>query len=82
MLANLASQQKAPLAAIDFRIDADLASESIDQILAQAARQAQQTGNAVCLIAPTPLAIDRLNHWVAGLRASGIRLAPLSAMLH
>ena len=81
VLMDLAKEQKLPIAAVDFRLNADLAVASIDQTLLQAQRQALQSGSAVCLVAATPLAIDRLNRWLVTLPGIGIKLAPLSAVL-
>lgn len=81
VLTDMAKQQKLPVAALDFRLNADLAPAAIDQTLIQAQRQALQSGQAVCLVAATPMAIDRLNRWLITLPAAGIKLAPLSAVL-
>lgn len=82
VLSELAQQRQLPVAAIDLRIGAELAAAEIDRSLAQAERQARQAGKAVFLVVATPLAIDRLNHWLSRLPAAGIRVAPLSAVLH
>ncbi|MGB4102076.1 MAG: divergent polysaccharide deacetylase family protein [Alphaproteobacteria bacterium] len=81
VLIEMAKQKKLPVAAIDFRLNADLSAAAIDQTLVQVQRQALQSGYAVCLVAATPLAIDRLNRWLVTLPQIGIRLAPLSAVL-
>lgn len=81
VLADLAKQQKVPVVATDFRLSAELAPDAIDQTLLQAQRQAVQSGQAVILVAATPLAIDRLNRWLVTLPQAGIVLTPLSALL-
>lgn len=81
VMSNLAAQRKVPFALADFRLGADLSPAALDQVLLQAQRQALQAGQAVCVVMATPLAIDRLNRWLATLPQAGIRLAPLSAML-
>ncbi len=80
-LAEQAARLRLPVAAADFRINSDMALTAIDQVFAQAAFTAKKTGQAICLVIATPLAIDRLNHWLLELPNSGIVVAPFSAAL-
>ncbi len=82
VITELAAKMKLPMASIDFRINPDLSSNAIDLTLAQVERTAKQAGHAVCLVVATPLAIDRLNNWLAGLPDVGMRLTPLSVLLN
>lgn len=70
-----------PVAAADFRVTSDLSEVAIDQVLAQAEFSAKKTGQAIILVNATPLAVDRLNHWLLGLPNSGIVIAPFTAVL-
>lgn len=70
-----------PVAAADFRVTNDLSELAIDQVLAQAEFSAKKTGQAIVLVNATPLAVDRLNHWLLGLPNSGIVIAPFTAVL-
>ncbi len=70
-----------PVAAADFRVTSDLSEVAIDQVLAQAEFSAKKTGQAIILVNATPLAVDRLNHWLPGLPNSGIVIAPFTAVL-
>jgi uncharacterized protein len=70
-----------PIAAADFRVTSDLSEMAIDQVLAQAEFSAKKTGQAIILVNATPLAMDRLNHWLLTLPNSGIVIAPFTAVL-
>jgi uncharacterized protein len=76
-----ARAMKVPVAAVDLRIPAESSAAMIDAMLAQTTATARKTGQAVCLVMATPLALDRLHHWQDTLAKAGIRLAPLSALL-
>ncbi len=70
-----------PVAAADYRVTSDLSELAIDQVLAQAEFSAKKTGQSIILVHATPLAIDRLNHWLLRLPNSGIVIAPFTAVL-
>jgi len=68
--------EKAPL-----QLDVILQSQAIDKALAQLEQNARMKGQAIGLAGTTPLAIDRVKNWSAGLTARGFRLVPVSALL-
>lgn len=74
-LFDLASDQ-APL-----QLDSTLQSQAIDTALAQLEQNARTKGQAIGLAGTTPLTIDRIKNWSAGLTARGFRLVPVSALL-
>ena len=63
------------------QLDATLQSQAIDKALAQLEQSARMKGQAIGLAGTTPLTIDRIKNWSAGLTARGFRLVPVSALL-
>jgi len=63
-------------------LDKDLQPQAIDDALRQLEQKANMQGIAIGVAATTPLAIDRLKNWSAGLASRGFRLVPVSALLH
>ncbi len=64
------------------QLDTDLQSRAMDLQLQRLEEIARQKGQAIGLAGTTPLAIDRLKNWSAGLAARGFRLVPVSTLLH
>jgi len=63
-------------------VDQDLRSQSIDEALRHLEESARVRGRAIGVAGTTPLAINRIQNWIAGLAERGIRLVPVSALLH
>jgi hypothetical protein len=61
-------------------IDNEATAAAIDAQLAQLERAAQAQGSSVGLGTPSALTVERLNRWMPGLAAKGLRLAPLTAV--
>ena len=57
-------------------------ASAIDEALQRLEQKANKRGMAIGVAGTTPLAIDRLKNWSAGLASRGIRLVPVSALLH
>jgi len=62
-------------------VDQDLRSQSIDEALYRLEKAARLKGQAIGVAGTTPLAINRIQNWIAGLAERGIRLVPVSALL-
>ncbi|WP_146201846.1 divergent polysaccharide deacetylase family protein [Teichococcus aestuarii] len=70
-------------AAADLLLDELPTRGEVEHRLSQLESLAQRHGRAVGLAAePTPLLVDRIAAWAAGLEARGLVLAPASAVLH
>lgn len=54
---------------------------AVDQALAAAAGEARRAGRALTALPPTPVALERLAAWIAGLEATGMALVPAGAIL-
>lgn len=68
-----------PFAAVDLRLDEVIAPDAIDALLAEAEALARRAGEAVVLLPPYPVVVDRVAAWAEGLD-SGVVLAPVSAV--
>jgi polysaccharide deacetylase 2 family uncharacterized protein YibQ len=67
---------------IDLIVDEPDGAADIDAKLAQLSKLAREKGSALGLVmAPRPLAIQRIATWADGLMADGIALAPVSALV-
>jgi len=62
-------------------LDSDLRPPSINEALRQLEQKAKLNGVAIGVAGTTPLAIDQLKNWSAGLASRGFRLVPVSALL-
>jgi polysaccharide deacetylase 2 family uncharacterized protein YibQ len=62
-------------------LDAHLTPSAIDEALVRLEQKAHQEGTSIGVAQASPLAIDRLRNWNAGLAARGIRLVPVSALM-
>ena len=63
-------------------LDQDFQPQAIDEALQYLEQKANKRGMAIGVAATTPLLIDRLRNWSAGLASRGYRLVPVSALLH
>ena len=63
-------------------LDKEMKASAIDEALQRLEQKANKRGMAIGVAGTTPLAIDRLKNWSAGLASRGIRLVPVSALLH
>ncbi|SDE81312.1 divergent polysaccharide deacetylase family protein [Rhodospira trueperi] len=70
-----------PLRAVDVVIDQRGFAESIDARLAYLERVALARGSSIGIMTASPLAFVRLRAWATDLRARGVALAPLSAVI-
>jgi uncharacterized protein len=70
-----------PRASADRVIDDQLDGDSIDKQLAALEASALQNGQALGSGFAYPITLDEVNHWVAGLQARGLQLAPASALM-
>ena len=77
---DIANEIQLPKAFADRMVDTLLTARDIDRRLADIERIARTTGYAVALAQPYPLTIDRLRPWIAGLKARGFDLAPVTAV--
>jgi polysaccharide deacetylase 2 family uncharacterized protein YibQ len=75
-----AAPQGLPARGVDVLIDERPMRAEIDQRLADLERIARERGAALGLSGASPLAIDRLAAWTAGVEARGFVLAPASAL--
>jgi hypothetical protein len=75
-----APPQGLPARGVDVLIDERPLRAEIDQRLADLERIARERGAALGLSGASPLAIDRLGAWAAGVEARGFALAPASAL--
>jgi len=62
-------------------VDQDLRSHAIDEALRRLEETARTKGRAIGVAGTTPLAINRIQNWIAGLAERGIRMVPVSALL-
>lgn len=76
-----AAQPGLPVAAITTSLDGESFRETIESRLSLAARSAKDSGQAVLVVAPRPVAFDRLVGWLDRLGEQGIVLAPASAIV-
>jgi polysaccharide deacetylase 2 family uncharacterized protein YibQ len=65
---------------VDVLIDERPMRAEIDQRLAELERIARERGAALGLSGASPLAVERLAAWAAGVEARGFALAPASAL--
>ena len=70
----------AEIAAAIVSIDAATTPREIDAAFERLEAAARQTGAALAIVSPTPVALDRLKAWTGSLDAKGIVLAPASAL--
>lgn len=71
-----------PSRGIDVVLDDPQGSAEIDKALARLEKVARDRGSAMGLAGrPSPLTIDRIAVWVAGLDARGLALAPISVVV-
>lgn len=68
-------------AAVSAILDPGLFRDAIEARLTQAARTARTAGHGMVVASPSPVAFDRLVHWLDGLSEQGIVLAPASAVV-
>jgi polysaccharide deacetylase 2 family uncharacterized protein YibQ len=79
---GVAGFEGAPVSDVDIaiQIDADLTSAGIRAALTRLEGLARQRGSAAGLANATPLSLDVLANWAAGLEARGFVLVPLSSL--
>jgi polysaccharide deacetylase 2 family uncharacterized protein YibQ len=75
-----AAPQGLPARGVDVLIDERPMRAEIDQRLAELERIARERGAALGLSGASPLAVERLAAWAAGVEARGFALAPASAL--
>jgi uncharacterized protein len=76
---SLAEKLKLPFSKIDLAVDSDQSPAAIDKALSELVELARIHGQAVGLVRPYPVTIDRLKVWLKTVEERGILLAPLSA---
>ena len=81
VIKDFAKNMAIPVAVNTQRLDELFAPDAIDAALGQLEQIARVNGRAVGFALPTPVMIDRLEHWIKQLPSHGIALAPLSAMV-
>lgn len=81
VIKDFAKNLAIPVAVNTQRLDELFAPDAIDAALGQLEQTARVNGRAVGFALPTPVMIDRLEHWIKQLPSHGIALAPLSAMV-
>jgi polysaccharide deacetylase 2 family uncharacterized protein YibQ len=74
----LARAMEVPFAIATMQIDAETSRETLDADLTKLEDDARRDGTALAVIAPSPMAIDRLAQWVKSLNAKGLQLVPVS----
>jgi polysaccharide deacetylase 2 family uncharacterized protein YibQ len=74
----LARAMEVPFAVADLQLDAETSRETLDADLTKLEDDARRDGTALAVIAPSPLAIDRLALWAKSLNAKGLALVPVS----
>lgn len=70
-----------PQAAVTATLDTDLFRDAIEARLGVAARAAKDNGTGLLVVAPRPVAFDRLVGWLDRLGDQGIVLAPATAIV-
>jgi hypothetical protein len=75
-----AAPQGLPARGVDVLVDERPIRADIDQRLADLERIARERGGALGLSGASPLAVERLAAWAAGVEARGFALAPASAL--
>lgn len=78
--AGEAAPQGLPARGVDIQIDERPMRVEIEARLADLERLARERGSALGLSGPSPLAVDRLAAWAAGVEARGFALAPATAL--
>jgi polysaccharide deacetylase 2 family uncharacterized protein YibQ len=67
-----------PFASANLQMNADTSRETLEQDLTKLEDDARRDGSALMVIAPSPMAIDRLALWTKSLNAKGLTLVPPS----
>ena len=80
VLSAEAAKSDVPALVADSRLDLMENKAGIDAALTALEQTAKARGSAIGVIRPSPLSIERLAVWQAGLDERGIALAPLSAV--
>lgn len=80
-IADIAKQISMPFAAAQIQLDGDLNAASIDAKLAELEQAALAQGSASGMASPLPLTVERITIWAAQLKAKGIDLVPVSALI-
>jgi polysaccharide deacetylase 2 family uncharacterized protein YibQ len=70
-----------PAGSVTATVEADLFRDAIESRLGQAARAATTSGAGIVVVAPRPVAFDRLVGWLDRLGDQGIALAPATAVV-
>jgi polysaccharide deacetylase 2 family uncharacterized protein YibQ len=70
-----------PMAGVSALLDVDLFRDALEARLGRAANAAKEAGSGVVVVAPRPVAFDRLVGWLDRLGEQGIALAPASAVV-
>ncbi len=80
--AKIARTMDIPRALNNRYVDNDLTADAIDDQLAELRSVAQGYGAAVGLARAYPLTIERLLAWIPTLKAKGILIAPITAIVN
>jgi uncharacterized protein len=81
-LADLARATGLPYARAHGPLDREPRAAAIDGELAGLEARARAEGAVLAFLGPTPVALDRLRVWQAGLASRGVELVPPSALIH
>jgi polysaccharide deacetylase 2 family uncharacterized protein YibQ len=80
--AKIARSMDIPRAVNNRYVDNEITADAIDGELAELEKVAQGYGAAVGIARPYPLSIERLQAWIPTLKAKGILIAPISAVVN
>jgi polysaccharide deacetylase 2 family uncharacterized protein YibQ len=81
VVAQVARTVAIPWAVGEIRIDETISREAIDRKLDALEKQARRAGRVVGLANPYAVTIGSIAWWITGLKAKGIALAPVSAVM-
>ena len=79
VVTDMAVNANVPVATATQRLDGGMSPDELDEALNDLEKTALQSGRAVGILSPTPMALDHLQTWLKNLSSHGIALAPLSA---
>lgn len=80
-ISDIANQINMPFVAAATQVDKDLTSAGIDAQLSELEKKALAEGFAAGVGAPLPLTIERIALWAEQLKARGINLVPVTALI-
>ena len=79
VVTDMAVNASVPVATTTQRLDGGMPPEELDEAFTDLERTALQSGRAVGILSPTPMALDHLQAWLKNLPQHGVALAPLTA---